>query len=237
MRSFNFALGVWRDEPNMQLGRAEASTVVIGHTLIVAGGLSGDWEDARQSTAESLDLRAADSQWHDLPHMPSSVDSAAAAAVGPLLCMAGGHTEDGSNDTLMILNTETMTWRVGSPLPEPRVYAGGGALNGKFYVVGGFDSTRIRRSTTVYVYDPTNDSWTTTTPLPDLKEVGAGGSVRVTTFKDVLGEYLVVAINKRILWLHATAGWQVWMAPPGWQGSTPPLAARDAIGFASLAIV
>lgn len=55
-------------------------------------------------------------------------------------------------------------WRDHAPAPVELLDAGGAALNGKIYVVGGKTATGPK--TTVYVYDPTADSWSTVADLP-----------------------------------------------------------------------
>ncbi|MEO7165629.1 MAG: kelch repeat-containing protein [Spartobacteria bacterium] len=58
------------------------------------------------------------------------------------------------------------TWQTLQPLPEARAEMATAALNGKVYVLGGFDNKGFPTAT-VEVYDPTNDSWSFAQPLPD----------------------------------------------------------------------
>jgi N-acetylneuraminic acid mutarotase len=50
-------------------------------------------------------------------------------------------------------------------MPTPRSEIAGVALNGKIYIIGGFDENGLS-TTTVEVYDPIADKWTTAAPLP-----------------------------------------------------------------------
>lgn len=72
-------------------------------------------------------------------------------------------------------------WRTAAPMPTKRTEVAAAALDGKIYVVGGFEkpslgnvmSFAITRS--VEVYDPTTDRWTSKAPLPvGLHHVGIG---------------------------------------------------------------
>ena len=59
-------------------------------------------------------------------------------------------------------NSQSLTsspWTTGAPIPTPRSEIAGTALNGKVYIIGGFDETG-RSTTTVEVYDPIADKWT-----------------------------------------------------------------------------
>ena len=59
----------------------------------------------------------------------------------------------------------SLLWTNGKPMPTPRSEIAGAALNEKVYIIGGFDESG-QRTTTVEVYDPSADKWTTAAPLP-----------------------------------------------------------------------
>ena len=55
------------------------------------------------------------------------------------------------------------SWATIADLPGAREYLGAAALNGKIYVVGGWDGTSILKSGAVY--DPATDSWSATASM------------------------------------------------------------------------
>ena len=57
------------------------------------------------------------------------------------------------------------TWMTGASIPTARSEIAGAALDGKIYIVGGFDNSG-RSSDSVEVYDLIADNWTTGEPLP-----------------------------------------------------------------------
>jgi N-acetylneuraminic acid mutarotase len=57
------------------------------------------------------------------------------------------------------------TWQTGAPMPLSRQELATGALNGKVYVIGGYDAAGASTAT-VQVYDPTTDTWALAHPLP-----------------------------------------------------------------------
>lgn len=66
-------------------------------------------------------------------------------------------------------------WTSGAPLPTPRSEIAGAALNGKIYIIGGFDESG-QSTPTVEVYDPIADKWTEAAPLPQLTDHTAAAS-------------------------------------------------------------
>jgi Kelch motif len=66
-------------------------------------------------------------------------------------------------------------WTTGAPLPTPRSEIAGAALNGKIYIIGGFDETGLS-TTKVEVYDPIGNNWTTAAPLPEPLDHTASAS-------------------------------------------------------------
>lgn len=80
-------------------------------------------------------------------------------------------------------NPATNLWATKRLAPHNHLLGAGGAINGKFYVVGG----RSAGSNNLDVYDPVTDTWKTLAPLPLAGR--ATGTV-------VLGKLFVVAWNE-----------------------------------------
>jgi N-acetylneuraminic acid mutarotase len=67
-------------------------------------------------------------------------------------------------------------WTTGTPMPTPRSEIAGAALNGKIYIIGGYEEgyKRGRNTSAVDVYDPITDKWAAAAPLPQpLDHAGA----------------------------------------------------------------
>lgn len=87
-----------------------------------------------------------------------------------------------SSSSLASLATDSF-WTTGAPMSTARAEIAGAVLNGKIYIVGGFDETG-RSSTSVEVYDPSADKWTTgintttgaAAPLPEPLDHTAAAS-------------------------------------------------------------
>lgn len=77
----------------------------------------------------------------------------------------GGETSSGLRTETQGYDPVTNTWSAFAPLPAGRSYAGGGAVDNKAYVLGGWDGTVGHDQ--VYEYDPTTDTWDTSrAPCP-----------------------------------------------------------------------
>ena len=72
-------------------------------------------------------------------------------------------------------NISQSSWANGAPLPTPRSEIAGAALNGKIYIIGGFDG-RGQATRSVEVYDPIADKWTNAASLPQPLEHTAAAS-------------------------------------------------------------
>src|SRR6476620_10334183 len=66
--------------------------------------------------------------------------------------------------TTLLAQMPTSPWKKGAPFPEPDEELYGVAVNGKLYVIGGWDDGEARGVT--YEYDPATDKWTKKSPMP-----------------------------------------------------------------------
>ena len=57
------------------------------------------------------------------------------------------------------------TWETGAPMPQSRQELATGVINGKVYVIGGYDAN-AHSTGTVQVYNPITDTWTFAQALP-----------------------------------------------------------------------
>ena len=59
------------------------------------------------------------------------------------------------------------TWQALAPMPPPGRNSPRAVLNGKIYVIGGYDSNGSSTDS-VYVYNPTTNTWTSAHPIPSV---------------------------------------------------------------------
>src|ERR1700686_44850 len=66
--------------------------------------------------------------------------------------------------TAALAQMPTSPWKKGAPFPQPDEELYGVALNGKMYVIGGWDDGKAGGVN--YEYNPTTDKWTKKQPMP-----------------------------------------------------------------------
>ena len=77
-----------------------------------------------------------------------------------VLYFSSAQTSSSSSST-----TSQSFWTTGAPMPTARSEIAGTILDGKIYIIGGFDGSG-RSTTATEVYDPMANEWTTAAPLP-----------------------------------------------------------------------
>jgi N-acetylneuraminic acid mutarotase len=77
--------------------------------------------------------------------------------------------------TTALAQMPTSPWKKGAPFPEPDEELYGVTVNGKLYVMGGWDNGKARGAN--YEYDPATDKWTKKSPMPRLAHHAALAAV------------------------------------------------------------
>ncbi|WP_279643320.1 Kelch repeat-containing protein [Bacillus stercoris] len=78
--------------------------------------------------------------------------------------------------SLQTVSAETVEWKERADLPEPRVGASSGVVDGKIYVIGGGTVKPGTYGNQTFVYDPKTNEWTRKADMPTAR----GGAASVT---------------------------------------------------------
>lgn len=78
--------------------------------------------------------------------------------------------------SLQTVSAETVEWKERADLPEPRVGASSGVVDGKIYVIGGGTVKPGTYGNQTFVYDPKTNEWTKKADMPTAR----GGAASVT---------------------------------------------------------
>jgi N-acetylneuraminic acid mutarotase len=168
---YDTSSGIWTQIPlcNNKI-RAAHNSCVVGGRLYVMGG------NDSSSTVSTMDMFDPNSgQWVSKNSMSTDRGLAACVSIGGKIYVIGGMRFVGiSYDytglrTVEVYDTNSGTWTQLADMPTARWGHSAGALNGKIYVFGGVSgaghSGWIPYSS-VEVYNPQTDTWTTKSNMP-----------------------------------------------------------------------
>jgi N-acetylneuraminic acid mutarotase len=125
----------------------------------------------------------------------------------------------------------TSPWKKGAPFPQPDEELYGVALNGKMYVIGGWDDGNARGVN--YEYNPGTDKWTKKQPMPRPAHHAALAAANGKIY--VMGGFVVPkdnAIPVGGAWEPIDNAWEYDPAADSWK-SLPPLPGKRGSALAA----
>jgi N-acetylneuraminic acid mutarotase len=125
----------------------------------------------------------------------------------------------------------TSPWKKGAPFPQPDEELYGVALNGKMYVIGGWDDGKAGGVN--YEYNPTTDKWTKKQPMPRPAHHAALAAANGKIY--VMGGFVVpkdTAIPVGGAWEPIDNTWEYDPAADSWK-SLPPLPGKRGSALAA----
>lgn len=155
----------WRAGPPLPRGTDNAGAAAVGAEVLAIGGEAG-------RALQRLDPDTG--RWTSGPDAPAVRFGASVAALAGRVHVAGGWNADNRASASLVRHdvyeATAARWHTAAPLRVARNAAGGAALEGRFWVVGG-RAPGIRRGdqsplASVEVYDPAADRWRDAAPLP-----------------------------------------------------------------------
>jgi N-acetylneuraminic acid mutarotase len=133
--------------------------------------------------------------------------------------------------TVALAQMPTSPWKKGAPFPEPDEELYGVALNGKMYVIGGWDDGKAGGVN--YEYNPTTDKWTKKQPMPRPAHHAALAAANGKIY--VMGGFVPpkdTAIPVGGAWEPIDNAWAYDPAADSWK-SLPPLPGKRGSAFAA----
>ena len=125
------------------------------------------------------DPSAGVSAWVNAAAMPLDVYGASATAANGQLYSGGGYSfaTSGNTTNFQVWNPDTDTWTALAPLPD--AFTSMAAMvyghNGKIYMFGGDDPNTGTVVNTTRIYDIASNTWSSGTPLPDVRAFAGFG--------------------------------------------------------------
>ena len=156
--------GLWNTTAPMNMARRNFALAAAGGRIFAIGGAT---ELGEAATVDCYD--PAVNSWTVLPSQMSVGRTRACAVTlrGEIYVMGGVHDAE-IDDLVEKYNPQTGVWTVMPSMPTARYGAGAAVLGGKIYVAGGSvadDDGFDTPTSVVEVFDPTTQSWTTSSPM------------------------------------------------------------------------
>ncbi len=118
---------------------------VINSQLVLVGG----WEHGPSSSKVLGEWKADRKKWiYPYPQMPTARDSCSAVSYSEWLVVVGGYDYQTALSSVEILNTKTLQWHNGPPMPIPLHQVKTAAVGNVHYFMGGSDEHHV--TCTVY---------------------------------------------------------------------------------------
>ena len=126
-------------------------------------------------------LRDDNSPWEQRASMEVARSEIPAVGIGDLVYVPGGlvSAPQGVGVTASVerYSIRDDRWASVADLPEPRHHAMAAAIDGRLYVLGGFDASGFNPVDGAWVFDPAVGTWSEIADLPET--VGAGAAVTI----------------------------------------------------------
>lgn len=133
------------------------------------------------------------------------------------------------------VSAESGGWTTMAPAPSKRTEVAAAVLNGKIYVVGGFNEpslsniAKLAVSNAVEVYDPQSDAWTAAAPLPVRLHHTATAVIGDRLY--VIGGFTTGFLS---LWNPVNSAYRYDPAANTWEDLPPMPTVRGALGVATI---
>ncbi len=189
----------WATKASMHISRTGAGAAAVNGIVYVIGGSQRYNVAGNEFSYVSINATEAynpvTDTWTMKTSMPTSRDGLGVAVYQNKIYCIGGRSFLGTSGTATNVNevydTETDSWQTKTPMPTARYQIEASVVDGKFYVIGGYESSSsLHASAKVEVYDPVTDTWTTGSPMPTAVEGYASAVVdgRIYVISGSVGE-------------------------------------------------
>ncbi len=207
VQAYDPATDSWSTKPDLLTPRLSVGLGVdsVNHLLYAVGGATVGPDFIALPSVEVYD--PATGVWTPKQRLNIPRSAPAVAAVNGKIYAIGGEKEDnGVVDTVEEFDPDANggfgAWKTkASRMPHPRLQSAAAVVDDKVYVMGGFTADGI--ISTVDVYDPALDMWTTDVPMPTARRLLGAAAVDNTIY--AVGGAAVVARGREPFTYQITA--------------------------------
>jgi len=191
----------WTTKTDMPTKRGWLSCSVVNEKIYAIGGYNPETLDNIEEYDPATDT------WTAKSPMPTARWGPGTGTVNGKIYLFGGasgwdyavNSPEEFCRTNEVYNPATDTWTTKSSIPSQRWGSSSCVVNGKIYVIGGYNNTSL---STVEEYDPATDTWTTKSPMPTprwglttgtvngkIYAIGGGNVYKPTEALNIVEEY------------------------------------------------
>ncbi len=158
-----------------------------------------------------------------IQHSPTPLKrtESSSALIGNKIYLLGGFTSKGISKEVEVWDISTKKWSRIISLPQGLHHTTASVVNGKLYVIGGFDSGSWRPTAVNYEYNPEIRSWASKAPMPTPRGAHAAGVIDGKI-------HLVGGAHRKLISLVNTTAHEVYDPETNtWKTLSPMPTARD----------
>lgn len=182
IEKYNIATNAWSTLSNTNTGLRYSSAEVVGNKLYVFNGISSS--TTFNDKMEIVDLTTGIVTFST--NNPSPVYSAGSSVWNGKIYSFGGTSSAGKSAKLYVFDPILQTWTQLANMPQAKE-AKGEIINGKLYVIGGFNSAMPNYSTSIDCYDIQTNTWSHMMDMPASNSANATSAYQNKIW--VVGDY------------------------------------------------
>lgn len=145
---------VWANKYNAPVATSDSAFVTLANNIYVLGG-SPNWK-------QNYKYDPTTNSWTQISDAPYGCMDGGAVIINNKIYMVGDPLEN----RIQVYDPSTNSWTVGAKMLTVRSGFAYGAVNGKFYVIGGAINGNSAQTTVVEEYNPMTDAWSPKTSIP-----------------------------------------------------------------------
>jgi N-acetylneuraminic acid mutarotase len=182
VEEYDPAIDTWTTKSEMPTARVCHHASVVDGRIYIIGGSDASTPDDRSHVRTVEEYDPATDTWTQKGDMPASRAAGFTSVVAGKIYLIGGY---GGSQRVEEYDPSTDTWTTKSEMPSARRSLSTNAVDGKIYAFGGYvpGVSSHPGVTTVEVYDPATDTWTTAPDMPTgrfgLRTSVVGGKIYV----------------------------------------------------------
>ena len=182
IEKYNTATNAWSTFSNTNAGLRYGSAEVVGNKLYVFNGIPDT--TTFNNKMEVIDLTTGVVTYST--NNPSPVRSAGSSVWNGKIYSFGGTGSTGNSNKLYVFDPILQTWTALANMPQAKE-AKGEIINGKLYVIGGFNSVFPAYSTSIDCYDIQTNTWTHLMDMPAANSANATSAYQNKIW--IVGDY------------------------------------------------